>query len=183
MLTTLFLAILVVLAAALVYAATRPDTFRIERSVSIDVAPEVIFSNINEFKRWGEWSPWDKIDPALQRTYSGAAKGKGAVYAWVGNSQVGAGRMEIVEATPFTVIQIKIDFTAPFKASNTIDFTLTKRGDITDVSWAMSGPQPFVSKVMGLVFNMDKVVGGQFATGLSQLKQVSEGTGYTRLMR
>jgi hypothetical protein len=183
MLTTLVLAMLVVLAAALVYVAARPDTFRIERSINIDVAPEVIFSNINDFKRWNEWSPWDKIDPGLKREFSGASKGKGAAYAWIGNSQVGTGRMEIVEATPFTAIQIQIDFTAPFKASNIIDFKLTRQGDTTDVSWAMSGPQPFVSKLMGLVFNMDKVVGGQFATGLAQLKQVSEGTGYTKLMR
>jgi Polyketide cyclase / dehydrase and lipid transport len=183
MLTTLVLAILVVLVAALVYAATRPDTFRIERSMKIDVAPEVIFSNINDFHKWTEWSPWDKIDPKLVRQFSGAAKGQGATYAWVGNGQVGCGQMVIVDATPFTAIQIKIDFTAPFKASNVIDFKLTKQGDATDVSWAMSGPQPFVSKVMGLVFNMDKVVGGQFATGLAQLKQISEGTGYTRLMR
>jgi Polyketide cyclase / dehydrase and lipid transport len=183
MTTTLMLAVLVVLAAVLVYAATRPDTFRIERSLKIDVAPEVIFSNINDFNKWGEWSPWDKIDPKLVRQFSGAAKGRGAAYSWVGNSQVGTGRMEIIESTPFTAIQIKLDFTAPFKASNIVDFKLTKQGDITDVSWAMSGPHPFMAKLMGLVFNMDKVVGGQFATGLAQLKQVSEGTGYTKLMR
>ncbi len=183
MLTTIALVLGALLAAVLAYVVTRPDTFRIERSVTIDVAPEVIFSNINDFRKWGAWSPWDKIDPALERQFSGAAKGKGAVYAWIGNGQVGTGRMEIVGSAPFTGIQIKLDFTAPFKVSNIVDFTLTKQGDSTDVSWAMSGPQPFMSKLMGLVFNMDKVVGGQFATGLAQLKQVSEGTGYTRLMR
>jgi Polyketide cyclase / dehydrase and lipid transport len=182
MITTLIV-MLAVLAVLLGYVVTRPDTFRIERSTRIDVAPEVIFSNINDFHKWGEWSPWDKMDPTLERKFSGAAKGKGAAYVWVGNSQVGTGRMEIVESTPFTAIQIKLDFTAPFKASNIVDFKLTKQGDATDVSWAMSGPHPFMSKLMGLVFNMDKVVGGQFATGLAQLKQVSEGTGYTKLMR
>jgi Polyketide cyclase / dehydrase and lipid transport len=182
MITTLIV-LLAVLAVLLGYIVTRPDTFRIERSIAIDVAPEVIFSHINDFRKWGEWSPWDKMDPTLERQFSGAAKGKGAMYAWVGNSQVGTGQMEIVGSTPFTAIEIKLDFTAPFKASNIVDFTLTKQGDRTNVSWAMSGPQPFMSKLMGLVFNMDKVVGGQFATGLTQLKQVSEGTGYTRLMR
>ena len=183
MLTTIALTVLAFLAAAFGYAATRPNTFRIERSAAIDVAPEVIFGNINDFHKWAAWSPWEKIDPKLERQHSGAAKGKGAVYTWSGNRQVGSGRMEIAGSTPFTAIQIKIDFTAPFAASNRIDFKLTKNGDTTDVSWAMSGPQPLMSKLMGLVFNMDKMVGGQFATGLAQLKQVSEGTGYTRLMR
>jgi Polyketide cyclase / dehydrase and lipid transport len=183
MLISIALVVVLAVAAAFAYAATRPNSFRIERSIKIDVAPEVIFSNINDFNKWGAWSPWDKIDPALKRQFSGATKGKGAVYSWVGNSQVGSGRMEIVGSTPFTAVQIKLDFSAPFTASNIVDFTLTKQGDITDVSWAMSGPQPFISKLMGLVFSMDKVVGGQFATGLTQLKQVSEGTGYTRLMR
>jgi carbon monoxide dehydrogenase subunit G len=183
MLTTLALFVAVALAAAAVYAATRPDTFLVERSARIDVAPEVVFSNINDFKKWSEWSPWDKLDPGMERNYSGAAKGKGAVYAWKGTGKVGSGRMAISESVPFTAIQIKIDFTAPFAASNIVDFTLTKDGDATLVRWAMSGPQPFVSKLMGLAFSMDKMVGGQFATGLAQLKQVSEGTGYTKLMR
>ena len=183
MLTTVALIVAVVLAAVFVFAASRPDTFRIERSISIDVAPEVIFSNINDFKKWNAWSPWEKIDPTLERRYSGATKGPGAAYAWVGNSKVGSGRMKITESTPFTAIRIDLDFTAPFTASNIVDFTLTKQGDSTLVTWAMSGPQPLVSKLMGLVFRMDKVVGGQFATGLAQLKQVSEGTGFTRLMR
>jgi hypothetical protein len=182
MFTTLIVA-LAVLAALLGYVATRPNTFRIERSARIDVAPEVIFRNINDFRKWGEWSPWDKIDPQLERHYSGAAKGVGAVYAWNGNKKVGSGRMEIVGSTPFTAVQIKIDFTAPFVASNIIDFTLTRTGDSTDVSWAMSGPHPFMSKLMGLVLNMDKMVGNDFAKGLAALKQVSEGTGFTRLMR
>jgi Polyketide cyclase / dehydrase and lipid transport len=183
MLTLLALVVLVTLTAGLIFAATRPNSFRVERSVQIEVAPEVVFSNINDFNKWTAWSPWENIDPALKRQYSGAAKGKGAVYSWVGNGQVGSGRMQIVESVPFTAIQINIDFTAPFTASNVIDFSLTKRGDITEVNWAMSGPQPFLSKLMGLVFNMDKVVGSQFATGLAQLKLISEGTGYTRLMR
>lgn len=183
MFTTLALVVAVVLAAAAVYAATRPDTFLVERSLSIDVAPEVIFSNINDFKKWSDWSPWDKLDPAMDRHFSGATKGKGAVYAWNGTSKVGSGRMEIIDSVPFTAIKIKIDFTAPFAASNIVDFTLTKDGDTTLVRWAMSGPQPFISKLMGLVFSMDKMVGGQFATGLAQLKQISEGTGYTKLMR
>jgi Polyketide cyclase / dehydrase and lipid transport len=183
MFTTLALIVAVALVAALVFAALKPDTFRIERSIRIDVAPEVIFSNINDFKKWEDWSPWDKIDPALERRYSGAARGVGAAYAWTGNKKVGSGRMEIIGSTPFTGVQIKLDFTAPFVAHNIVDLTLTKDGDATHVSWAMSGPQPFISKVMGLAFNMDQIVGKDFTKGLAALKQVSEGTGYTKLMR
>jgi carbon monoxide dehydrogenase subunit G len=171
------------IAAVVAYAATRPDTFRIQRSAHIDVAPEVVFSNINDFRKWEAWSPWEAIDPKLERSYSGAAKGVGAAYAWVGNKSVGTGRMEIVDARSPSAIRIKLDFTAPFAASNVVEFTLTKEADGTRVNWAMTGPKPFISKLMGLVFNMDKIVGGQFAQGLSQLKQVSEGSGYTKLMR
>jgi carbon monoxide dehydrogenase subunit G len=183
MFTTIALVLIAALVSLAAYVTTRPDSFRIERSTRIDVAPEVVFSNINDFHKWELWSPWDKIDPKLERHYSGAASGVGAVYSWSGNKKVGSGRMEIIGSTPFKGVQIKLDFTAPFAASNTVDFTLAKNGDGTDVSWAMSGPQPFISKLMGLVFNMDKLIGNDYAKGLAQLKQVSEGSGYTRLMR
>jgi Polyketide cyclase / dehydrase and lipid transport len=175
--------LIAVLAALLAYAALQPPTFRVERSARMEVAPEVVFSNINDFRKWEAWSPWDKLDPNLARTYSGSAQGAGAVYGWAGTGKVGSGRMEIVEAQSPTSIKIKIDFTAPFAASNIIDFKLSRDGDWTTVSWAMSGPQPLLNRLMGLVFNMDKLVGGDFAKGLASLKQVSEGSGYTRLMR
>jgi Polyketide cyclase / dehydrase and lipid transport len=181
--TTAILVALALLGALAAYAASRPNTFRLERSIRIDVAPEVIFGHINDFKRWEAWSPWEKIDPTLARTYSGAASGKGAAYAWVGSGKVGTGRMEIIGSTPFSAIKIKLDFTAPFKASNITDFTLTRDGDMTKVVWAMSGPAPFISKLMGVVFNMDKLVGGDFEKGLAALKSATEGTGYTQLMR
>jgi Polyketide cyclase / dehydrase and lipid transport len=180
---TAALLLLAGLVALVIYAATRPPTFRIERTARMDVAPEVIFSNINDFRKWEAWSPWDKLDPKLERTYSGAARGLGAVYGWSGAGKVGSGRMEIVESQSPSAVRIKIDFTAPFAASNIIDFKLTRDGDWTIVNWAMSGPQPFMNRLMGVVFNMDKLVGGDFAKGLASLKQVSEGSGYTRLMR
>jgi hypothetical protein len=181
--TTVVLVALALIGGLCAYAATKPDTFRVARSIRIDVAPEVIFGHINDFKRWEAWSPWEKIDPALRRAYTGAASGKGAAYAWSGSGKVGTGRMEIVESAPFGAIKIKLDFTAPFKASNITDFTLTRDGDMTKVDWAMSGPAPFVSKLMGVVFDMDKLVGGDFEKGLKALKSVTEATGYTQLMR
>ena len=173
-------AILVVLFASvigllLVYAATRPDSFRIERSAHIQAPPEKVFDFIDDFRRWTAWSPWENIDPALKRTYSGAAAGKGAAYAWEGNRNVGSGRMEITESTPASKIVIKLDFIRPFEGHNIAEFTLVPgaRGG-TALTWAMYGPSPYVSKLMGIFVSMDRMIGGQFEQGLAKLKKSSE---------
>jgi uncharacterized protein YndB with AHSA1/START domain len=158
----------------LIYAATRPDTFRVERTATIKAPPERIFPLINDFQRWGAWSPFEKKDPAMKRTLSGAPSGSGAVYEWDGNKEIGQGRMEIVESVPPSRVTLKLDFTRPFKAHNIVDFTLEPRGDSTQVTWAIHGPSPFISKVMGIVFNMDKMIGKDFEAGLAALKSVSE---------
>jgi len=172
------LTVLAIVAAAIVavlaYAATRPDSFRIERSAVIKAPPEKIFGFVNDLHQWTGWSPWEKIDPALKRTYSGPQGGKGAAYAWEGNSKVGSGRMEITEAAPPSKIVIKLDFLKPFDAHNTAEFTFARQGDATTVTWAMYGPSPYISKVMGMVFSMDKMAGGQFEQGLANLKSISE---------
>jgi uncharacterized protein YndB with AHSA1/START domain len=155
-------------------AATRPDTFRVERTATIKAPPERIFPLINDFQRWGAWSPFEKKDPAMKRTLSGAPSGSGAVYEWDGNKEIGQGRMEIVESVPPSRVTLKLDFTRPFKAHNIVDFTLEPRGDSTQVTWAIHGPSPFISKVMGIVFNMDKMIGKDFEAGLAALKSVSE---------
>ena len=166
--------LVVVVAVLLVYAATRPDTFRIERSAVIKAPPEKLFALINDLHQWTAWSPWEKIDPALKRSYSGAPSGKGAAYAWEGNSKVGSGRMEILESVPASRIAIKLDFLKPFEAHNMAEFTLAPAGGATTVTWAMYGPSPYISKVMGIVFNMDKMVGAQFEQGLANLKANTE---------
>lgn len=166
--------IAILVAGILIFAATRPDTFRIERSTSIKAPPEKIFPYINGFHPWEAWSPWEKIDPAVKRSYSGADSGKGAVYAWQGNKDIGQGRMEIVESTPSSNVVIKIDFIQPFEAHNTIEFTLERQGDAAKVTQAMYGPSPFVSKLMGLFCSMDKMVGQKFEEGLSSLKTIAE---------
>jgi uncharacterized protein YndB with AHSA1/START domain len=169
-----FVALGVIVVALLGFAATKPDTFRIERSASIKAAPEVIFAHLNDFRSWGSWSPWEKLDPALQRTYSGAAIGTGAMYAWKGNSDVGSGRMEIVESSPSSKISIKLDFIEPFEAHNTAEFTLKPEGDATTITWVMYGPNQFLGKVMSIFFDMDSMVGKDFETGLANLKTVAE---------
>lgn len=166
----LFLIIVLVL----IYAATKPDTFRVERSITIKAPAEKIFPLINDFHRWEQWSPWEKVDPALKRTYSGADSGVGAAYAWFGNKEIGQGRMEIIESTPPLRLLIKIDFLAPFEAHNTVEFTLTTQGDSTILSHAMFGPSPYLAKLMGLFFSMDKMVGDKFEEGLGSLKAIAE---------
>lgn len=174
MLKKIAIVVVVLIAGILVFAATRPDTFRIERSTNIDVLPEKIFPLINGFHQWEAWSPWEKIDPAVKRSYSGADSGKGAVYAWQGKRDVGRGRMEIIESTPSSHVVIKIDFIKPFEAHNTVEFKLERQGDSAKVTQAMYGPSPFIAKLMGLFFSMDKMVGQKYEEGLANLKAIAE---------
>ncbi len=174
MLTALAIIALIVVAAVLGYAATRPDTFRIQRTASIQAPAEKIFALINDFRNWRVWSPWEKMDPTLKRTFEGPPNGPGARYEWEGNKKVGKGRMEIMDAPPPHRIEIKLDFLRPFEAHNIVEFTLAPQGSATNVTWAMHGPNLFVGKVMGLFFNMDRLVGKDFEAGLANLKTVAE---------
>jgi hypothetical protein len=171
---TIAVVVLLLICAALLYAATKPDSFRVERSALIKAPPEKIFPHLNDLKAWTAWSPWETIDPALKRSYSGAAAGKGAVYAWEGNKDVGAGRMEITESAAPSKIVIALHFLKPFEAHNTSEFTLTREDDATRVTWSLYGPSPYLSKLMSLVFSMDAMVGSQYEKGLAKLKAISE---------
>jgi uncharacterized protein YndB with AHSA1/START domain len=162
------------IAAVLAYAATRPDSFRVERTLDIKAPPAKIFGHINELRGWAAWSPYDKRDPAMKRSFSGPDKGKGAVYEWDGNNEVGAGRMEVLEATEPSRVLIKLDFSRPFEGHNTAEFTLKAAGDTTAVTWAMYGPAAFVTKIMGVFFNMDTMIGRDFEAGLANLKALAE---------
>jgi uncharacterized protein YndB with AHSA1/START domain len=164
----------VAIAAVLVYAATRPGSFRVERSASIKAPPETIYPLIADLKLWSAWSPYEKKDPAMKRALSGAASGKGAVYAWDGDKNVGKGRMEIADTTAPTRITIKLDFERPFTAHNTVEFTLEPKGEATTVTWAMHGPSPFISKLMGIFMNFDRMIGTDFEAGLASLKAAAE---------
>ena len=174
MFKTIAVIIAVLVAAVLVYVAMQPESFRVERSISIKAPPEKIFSQINGFHQWEAWSPWEKIDPAIKRTYSGADSGKGAVYAWQGNKDIGQGRMEIVESTLSSNVLIKIDFLEPFEGHDMVQFTLQPQGETTKVTQAMYGPSPFIHKVMSLFFSMDKMVGQKYEEGLASLKAIAE---------
>ena len=165
--------IVIVLAAILVIATRKPDTFRIERSATINAPPEAIFALINDFQQWRSWSPWETRDPALKRTYGGAASGKGAVYAWEGNRNVGSGRMEIMESAAPSKIVIKLDFIKPFEGHNIAEFTLTPAAHSTVVNWVMTGPSIFFSKVMQVFMNLDRMIGKDFETGLANLNKLT----------
>jgi hypothetical protein len=168
------LIVVVLIAAVLIYATAKPDTFRVHRSINIEVQPENIFPLINDFHNWTAWSPWEKMDPLLKRTYSGSAQGRGAVYEWDGNKKVGTGRMEIIEIAPPSKVLIKLDFIKPFEGHNIAEFTLEGNGDSTNVTWAMYGPTPYMAKVMSLFMDCDNMVGPQFETGLANMKAVTE---------
>lgn len=166
--------LVVLVAALLIFAATKPDTFRVQRATSIAAPPDKIFALINDFHSWGSWSPYEKKDPTMKRTLTGAASGKGAVYEWDGDSNVGKGRMEIMESSPPSKIAIALDFVKPFEAHNTVEFTLASEDEATTVTWDMQGPAPFVSKVMQVFFDMDRMVGQDFEAGLANLKALAE---------
>jgi uncharacterized protein YndB with AHSA1/START domain len=166
--------LIVAVGAVAAYAATRPDTFRVQRSLTIDAQPDKIFSLIQDLQGWTAWSPYEKKDPNMKRLHSGARMGKGAVYEWDGDKNVGKGRMEIVDTTPPQKVVIKLDFFSPFEAHNMAEFTMQPQGGGTAVTWAMHGPNLFVGKVIGLFLDMDKMIGNDFADGLKNVKAVAE---------
>jgi uncharacterized protein YndB with AHSA1/START domain len=164
----------VAVAVVLVLAANKPDVFQVARATTIKAPPDRIFPLINDFRKWGAWSPYEKKDPEMKRTYGGAESGKGAVYAWEGDSNVGQGRMEIADSSPPSKIVLKLDFVKPFEAHNTVEFTLNPEGDSTVVRWAMHGPAPYMAKIVHLFFDMDSMVGKDFEAGLANLKTAAE---------
>ena len=166
--------IAIAIAAVLMLALTKPNTFTVQRAISIKAPADKIFPLINDFHQWVTWSPYEGKDPAMKRTYSGAESGRGAVYAWDGNKNVGSGRMEILDASSPSKIVIKLDFFAPFEAHNTAEFTMLPQGDTTGVDWLMHGPASFMSKLMQVFMNIDKMVGKDFEAGLSNLKKLTE---------
>jgi uncharacterized protein YndB with AHSA1/START domain len=163
-----------VVVVVLILAWRKPDVFQVVRTTTIDAPPEKVFGYLNDFRQWRAWSPWENLDPNLQRTYSGADSGVGAKYAWEGNKNVGAGSMEIVESNSPSKISLKLDFSRPFEAHNMTDFTFEPVGNGTKLTWDMHGPNQCMGKVMSVFMDMDKMVGKDFETGLANLKAAAE---------
>jgi hypothetical protein len=168
------LAVIGTLAVAfLIYVALQPSEFRIERTAEISAPADKIFPMINDLRQFNTWNPFAKADPSVELTYSGPANGVGAAYAWTGKKS-GAGQMRIAASVPSSKVTMNLGFTKPFAANNIAEFMLAPRGASTAVTWAMTGQRPFSHKLMGTIFNMDKMVGGEFAKGLADLKSVVE---------
>ena len=164
----------IAIAVVLILAATKSSTLRVQRATSIRASADKIFPMINDFHQWRGWSPYEDRDPALKRTYEGPASGKGAVYAWDGNKNVGSGRMEILETSVPSRITIKLDFFKPFEGHNTAEFTMLPQGDGTHVTWVMHGPARFVTKLIQVFMNLDNMIGRDFEAGLANLKTITE---------
>lgn len=175
MLIKILAAVVVVIAAILVYAASRPNTFRVERSAIFKAAPDKVFAQINDFHNWPAWSTWERMDPIMKKTHSGTASGVGAKYGWQGNNKVGQGSMEITESIPNSKVMVKLDFLSPMEAHNIGEFIIQPEGEGSRLTWAMYGSAPFISKLFGVFVNMDKMIGKDFEDSLTNLKQVVEG--------
>ena len=164
----------IAIAAVLVLAATKPNALRVQRAITIKAPADRIFPLINDFHHWVTWSPYENKDPAMKRTYSGAGSGKGAVYDWEGNKNVGSGRMEILDTSAPSKIVIKLDFFKPIEGHNTAEFTMLPQGDVTNLTWVMHGPAVLMTRVMQVFINLDHMIGRDFEVGLANLKQLTE---------
>ncbi len=173
MLKKIAIGVVVLVLIVLGLAAMQPDSFRVQRTIAIKAPAEKVLPLISDFHNWTSWSPWEKLDPAMKRTFSGAPKDKGAIYAWEGDDKVGAGRMEITGQAP-TKVDIKLDFLKPFESHCQTEFALETKGELTTVSWTMSGPSDFMTKLMGLAVSMDSMIGKDFEAGLANMKAVAE---------
>jgi uncharacterized protein YndB with AHSA1/START domain len=180
MLMTLAIVVIVLVVAVLALAASKPDTFQVQRSITIQAPPDAIYPLISDWHNFLSWSPFEK-DPGMKRSFKGVASGKGAIYEWDGNNKVGAGRIEIIEAAAPSRLVMQLNMIRPMKAQNTVEFTLAAKGGTTDVTWAMQGKASFVAKLMSLVMNCEKMCGSQFEEGLAKLKRVAEGPGQRRV--
>lgn len=178
MIKKIALGVAAVLAVAVIVilgiAASKPDEMVIERSLTIKAPPEKLFSMVNDLHSWTKWSPWEDKDPSMKRTFSGAESGKGAVYAWEGNGDVGAGTMEITDATEFSNIKMDLHFLKPFKGDNKVNFAFVPASYGTKVVWIMNGPNPFMCKVIQVFINVDEMCGKDFEKGLAKLKSLTE---------
>ena len=174
MLKKILLGIGLALLLFLAFVATRSDTYTVQRSATIAAPADVVFGMINDFHQWEAWSPWAKIDPAMKTTYTGPTAGPGAIYHWVGNSDVGEGQMEVLESKLAELVKIKLDFIKPFASTNATDFTLKPATGGVTVTWNMVGQKDFMAKAVFLFMDMDKTIGGDFEKGLAQLKAGAE---------
>lgn len=168
------LGLLAVVLLFVIVVMTQPSTFRVERSATVAAPSEAVYAQIVDFHAWQGWSPWEKLDPSMQKTYGGPASGTGASYAWSGDGEVGEGKMTITDAKQPSNVTIRLEFIKPFESTNTTTFTLVPAPGGTKVTWAMEGENSFLGKAFGIFMDMDKMVGADFEKGLGAMKQIAE---------
>ena len=174
MLWKILVALVVIVVGLVAVIALQPARYRVSRSTTIAAPAPVVFAQVNDFHRWTAWSPWEKIDPAMKRTYEGPPAGVGASYTWVGSGEVGEGRMTIVESRPSDLIQVKLEFVKPFAGTSVAEFSFKPDGERTLVTWSMTGDKNFIAKAIHLVMSMDRMIGDQFDKGLAAMRTVAE---------
>ncbi len=174
MLKKLLLGVAVLLVAVCGLIATRPSTFTLQRTATFKASPDIAFALVNDFHHWGQWSPWDKMDPNQKRAFEGAATGTGAIYGWSGNDQVGEGRMTIEESKANELVRIKLEFIKPWQATNSTTFTFSPAAEGVSVTWKMEGHNDFMGKAFSLVMDMDAMVGKDFDNGLANMGKAAE---------
>lgn len=176
MLAKILIALAAIIVIFVIVVSLRPAEFKVARSATIAAPPAAVFEQVNDLQKWKSWSPWEKIDPAMKQTYEGPPAGTGASSSWVGNNQVGEGKMTITESRPNELVKFKLDFLKPFAGTSTAEFTFKPEGNQTVVTWSMTGQNNFVAKAVSLFMDCDKMVGGNFEQGLAGMKSVVEGT-------
>jgi hypothetical protein len=176
MILKILIALAAILIVLVVVIATRPTEFRVERTATMAAPAPVVFAQVNDFHKWEAWSPYVKRDPAMKKSFEGAPTGVGAIYTWSGNHEVGEGRTTIIESRPSELIRIKLEFVRPFTATSTAVFTFKPEGERTAVTWSLDGRNGFPAKAMGLVMNMDRMIGDDFEKGLAHMKAIAEAT-------
>jgi uncharacterized protein YndB with AHSA1/START domain len=170
----LVIGIILLIIAAVIVVALQPDDYRLTRSAVIAAPAAEVFPHVNDLRKWEEWSPWAKLDPAAKVTFEGPRAGPGAVFKWAGNDKVGAGTMTITESKPNERVATRTDFVKPFEGTSSSDFIFSQTGNQTNVIWTMTGTHNFIGKAMCLVMSMETMLGPEFEKGLMQLREVVE---------
>jgi hypothetical protein len=174
MLKKILIGLAVLIAVLVAFIATRPDTFQVERAQTMAASPAAAYAQVVDFQKWKVWSPWEKLDPAMKTWFTGTLGEVGSTYEWKGNSDVGAGKMTVLEAKPGELVRIKLEFTEPFAQTSDSVFTFIPEGAGTKVKWTMTGENNFVSKAMCLFMDMDAMIGKDFEKGLAAMRTQAE---------
>lgn len=172
MVKKILLGLLAVVVVFLIVVAMQPNEYRIERSATLAAPPAEVFEQVNDLHKWEAWSPWAKLDPNAKNSFEGPESGEGAIFKWAGNDEVGEGKMTIVESRPNELVKIQLDFIKPFESTGNSEFTFKPEGENTEVTWAMYGKHSFMEKGICMFMNMDKMLGGNFETGLANMKKI-----------